>query len=82
MKLRIEFPEDQAKERVEEAKEWEESRKIKGLPGPQPLVWELEEYHAPEQIKKAGDDIILETKHTKVTLHKDEVDTIIELMKK
>ena len=71
MKVRIEFPPDIAQEKVEEAKEWQQG---------QPLIWEAEEYHVKEKIKREGDDIVLETPHTKVVLHKDEVQKIIELM--
>jgi len=81
MKLRIEFPEDIAKERVEEAKEWESSHKdLKKASGKeQPLVWEAEEYHAPEKIKKIGTEVVLETEYTKVVLHSDEVKKILKL---
>jgi hypothetical protein len=83
MKIRIEFPEDIAKERVEEAKEWEKAREeFKGKVGNPPLIWEMEEYKAPEKIKKIGSDIVLETKYAQVTLHKDEVKKIVDLAKK
>ncbi len=72
MKVRIEFPEDIAKIKVEEAKAW--------TPG-QKLVWEAEEYKVPEKIKRIKDDIVIETTHTKVILHKDEVQKIINLHK-
>jgi len=81
MKLRIEFPEDLAKRVVEEAKEWEETKRSPSGKA-QPLVWEVEEYHVPEQITRVGNDVVLKTKNTKVTLHKDEVEKIIDLFKK
>ena len=70
MKVRIEFPDDIAKIKAEEAKAW--------TPG-QSLAWEAEEYNVPEKIKRIEEDIVIETKHTKVTLHKDEVQKIIKL---
>ncbi len=70
MKVRIEFPPDIAKEKAEEAKTWE--------PG-QPMIWEAEEYNVKETVKREGEDIILKTPHTKVTLHKDEVEKITKL---
>ena len=72
MKVRIEFPPDIAELKAEEAKAW--------TPG-QSLVWEAEEYNIPEKIKRVKEDIIIQTKHTKVTLHKDEVQKIITLFK-
>ena len=79
MKLRIEFRDDLAKQIVEQAKEWEE-RSPSGKE--QPLTWEVEEYHAPEKIRRVGNDAVLETKSTKVTLHKAEIDQIIKLFKR
>ena len=72
MKVRIEFPEDIAEIKVEEAKAW--------APG-QPLVWQAEEYNVPEKIKRVEDDIVISTKHIKVSLHKDEVQKIIKLFR-
>jgi hypothetical protein len=72
MKVRIEFPEDIAKIKVEEAKAW--------TPG-QPLVWTAEEYHVLEKIKRVKEDIVIQTKHIRVNLHKDEVQKIINLFK-
>ncbi|MBW2966002.1 hypothetical protein KY342_02785 [Candidatus Woesearchaeota archaeon] len=72
MKVRIEFPDDIAKLKAEEAKAW--------TPG-QSLVWEAEEYNVPEKIKRIKEDIVIETKHTKVILHKDEIQKIINLFK-
>lgn len=81
MKVRIEFPEDIAKDKVQEAKEWEEayeeSKKTSGKL--QPLAWEAEDFNVQERIKKVGDNLIIETKHTKVELTKEEVRRIIEL---
>jgi hypothetical protein len=84
MKLRIEFPEDIAKERIEEAKEWESAHEdLKKASGKeQPLVWEAEEYHAPEKIKRIGNEVVLETEYTKVILHSDEVKKILKLFEK
>ncbi|MBW2978109.1 hypothetical protein KY331_04655 [Candidatus Woesearchaeota archaeon] len=79
MKLRIEFRDDLGKQIVEQAKEWER-RSPSGKE--QPLTWEVEEYHVPEKINKVGNDVVLETKNTKVTLHKEEIDRILELFKK
>ena len=70
MKVRIEFPPDLAKEKAEEAKDWQ--------PG-QPMVWEAEEYNVKENIKRQGEDIVLKTPHTEVVLHKDEIEKIIQL---
>jgi hypothetical protein len=70
MKVRIEFPEDIAKEKAEEAKEWE--------PG-DPMIWEAEDINVPEKVKREGDNIIIETKHTKVELTKEEVEKIKSL---
>jgi len=72
MKVRIEFPPDIAELKVEEAKAW--------TPG-QTLAWEAEEYKVPEKIKRAGEDIVIETKYIKINLHKDEVQKIINLFK-
>ncbi len=72
MKVRIEFPDDIAKLKAEEAKAW--------TPG-QSLVWEAEEYNVPEKIKRVKEDIVIETKHIKVNLHKDEVQKIINLFR-
>ena len=72
MKVRIEFPEDIAKIKVEEAKAWTPE---------QPLVWEAEEYNVPEKIKRVDEDIVISTKHIKVNLHKDEVQKIINLFR-
>jgi hypothetical protein len=72
MKIRIEFPPDLAKEKAEEAREWKQG---------EPMIWECEEYHVKENVKREGDDIIIKTPHTKVTLHKDEVKAIAKLAK-
>ena len=70
MKVRIEFPPDLAKEKAEEAKDWQ--------PG-QPMIWEAEEYNVKETITRKGEDIVLKTPHTEVVLHKDEVEKIMHL---
>ena len=72
MKVRIEFPPDLAKERAEEAKDWQ--------PG-QPMIWEAEEYNVKETVKKVGEDVVLKTPHTEVVLHKDEIERIRQLFK-
>ena len=71
MKVRIEFPQDIAKEKAEEAKEW--------TPGT-PMVWEAEDINAPLKIRrdKEKETFAIETKHTKVELTKEEVQKIIE----
>ncbi len=70
MKVRIQFPEDIAKEKAEEAKEWQ--------PGT-PMIWECEDINVPEKIKKIEDKAVIETKHTKVELTKEEVEKIKQL---
>ena len=70
MRVRIEFPPDIAKEKAEEAKEWQPS---------QPMIWEAEEYNVKEDITQEGDDVVLKTPHTKVVLHKDEIEKIKQL---
>ena len=70
MIVRIEFPEDIAAEKAEEAKEWQ--------PGT-PMIWEAEDLNTPQKIKREGDDIVIETKHTRVELRKDEIEKIIRL---
>jgi len=80
MKLRIEFRDDLANQVVEQAKEWEETKRSPSGKE-QPLTWEVEEYHVPEKINRVGNEVVLETKSTKVILHKEEVDRILELFK-
>ena len=70
MKVRIEFPEDIAKQKAEEARDW--------TPGT-PMIWEAEDINVPEKIKRVGDTIVIETKHTKVELTKQEAAKIGEL---
>ena len=70
MKVRIQFPDDIAKEKAEEAKEWE--------PG-KPMIWEAEDYHVAEKITREGGDIVIKTAHTQVWLNKEEVEKIKEL---
>lgn len=64
VRVRIEFPEDIAREKAEEARNWE--------PGI-PMRWEAEEYHVKEKIRKENDSIVIETPHLRVVLNKDEV---------
>jgi hypothetical protein len=70
MKVKIEFPEDIAKERVEQAKAWQ--------PGT-PLRWEAEEYNVEEKIEKTEDGIIIKTPHLEVELTQKELDKIKEM---
>lgn len=70
MKVRISFPEDIAKEKAQEAKEW--------TPGT-PMIWEAEDYNVPEKIKRIGENIVIETAHTRVELTKAEAMKIKEL---
>ena len=67
MRVKIDFPEDIAKERVEEAKAWEEG---------QPLRYEAEEYHTEESFEKTKEGIIIKSPHLEVELTKEEVETI------
>ena len=70
MKVRIEFPEDIAREKAEEARDWQ--------PG-EPMIWEAEDLNMPEKIKQHGDMMVIETKHTRVELTKEEVEKIKRL---
>ena len=70
MKVRIQFPEDIAKEKAEEAKNWE--------PG-QTMAWECEDYHTAENITREGDEIVIKTSHTRVWLNKEEIEKIKQL---
>ena len=63
MRVKIDFPEDIAKERVEEAKAWQ--------PG-MPLRWEAEEYHVDEKFEKTNEGIAIKTPHLEVELTKEE----------
>ena len=70
MRVRIEFPEEMAAQKVEEAREWE--------PG-KPLVWEASEYNVSERIRKHGDKIIIKTEWLEVELTPEEIDKICGL---
>jgi hypothetical protein len=67
VRVRIEFPEDIAKEKAEEARVWE--------PGT-PMRWEAEEYHVKEKVTKEDGKVIIETPHLRVVLNEDEVKKI------
>ena len=68
-KVRIDFPDDLAKEMVD------------GYKKKKKMVWECEDINLPKEFKKVKDDVIIETEHTKVTLHKEELKKILSLLK-
>ena len=70
VRVKIDFPQDIAEERVEEAKAWE--------PG-MPLRWEAEEYKTEKKIEKKNGNILIKTPHIEVELSEDEVKKIKEL---
>ena len=70
MKVRIEFPQDIAKDKAEEAKNWE--------PG-QPMIWEAQDYNTIEKIYKEGKHVVIKTRHTEVWLDENEVAQIKDL---
>ncbi len=71
VRVRMEFPEDIAAEKAEEAKAW--------VPGT-PMVWEAEEYHVKKEIKKDEEgNAVITTPHIKVVLAPDEIEKIKEL---
>ena len=70
MRVRIEFPEEIAIQKAEEAREWE--------PGT-PMIWEATEYNVPETIKRKGENIILKTEWLEVELTEQEIKKIKEL---
>ena len=67
MRVKIDFPEDIAKERVEEAKNWEAGT---------PFRWEAEEYHSKMTFEKTDEGIIIKSPHLEVELTKEEVEKI------
>ena len=69
MKVKIDFPEDIAQQKAEEAREWE--------PG-DPMRWEAEDINVPLIIKKEGDSVVVKTAHTQVVLSKEEVAKICQ----
>lgn len=70
VRVKIDFPEDIAEERAEEAKNWK--------PG-MPLSWEAEEYKTKKKIEKKNGNIIIKTPHIEVELDEDEINKIKEL---
>jgi hypothetical protein len=70
MRVKIDFPEDIAQERAEEAKNWQ--------PGT-PLVWEAKEYKTEKKIEKKNGKILIKTPHIEVELDEDEINKIKEL---
>lgn len=67
----IEFPEDIAVEKAEEARAW--------VPGT-PMRWEAQEYHVKEEIKKdEKGNIIITTPHIRVVLEEAEIEKIKKL---
>ena len=67
MKVKITFPPDIAREKAEEAKDWDPEK---------PMVWEAEDYHTVEKISREGDLVTIKTQHTQVWLNKEEVEKI------
>jgi len=67
VRVKIDFPEDIAEEKVAEAKEWQ--------PG-DPMKWEAEEYNTQEAIQKKNGNILIKTKYLEVELSADEVKRI------
>ena len=67
VRVKIDFPEDIAEEKVAEAKEWQ--------PGT-PMRWECQEYNTKEAMQKKNGNILIKTKYIEVELSKEEVQRI------
>ena len=72
MKVKIDFPEDIAQQKAEEARSWQ--------PG-EPMRWEAEDLNVPLIIKKVENNMVIKTAHTQVTLSKEELAKIVEASK-
>lgn len=70
MKVRIEFPDDLAQQKADEAREWR--------PG-DPMVWEAEDINVEPKVEVVGDVVVLQTEHTRVELSPEEIAKIKEL---
>jgi len=64
MRVRIDFPEDLAMQKAEEARNWN--------PG-DPMVWEAEELNVEEKVEVVGDRVVVSTEHLRVELSANEV---------
>ena len=71
MKVRIDFPDDIAAQKAEEARSWQSG---------EPMRWEAEDLNVPLVIKKVEGSVVVKTAHTQITLSKDEVAKICQAL--